>query len=409
MKKKLLLLLTLFNLKINPSEISAPNSSLPPADFVTTTQTLEKRKAELLKKIKKTDQSIQLYRPTTMPICTGGTAADGLLLLIAIAEIGGHIESAKLRKEQVKNKKELKEIEQSLADLYFKELDPIEKKKVLVLKLEANQRAKEKVSHNPSALSKIAQTHSFYKNIVGLHVATLVGSLVWGICTPSERISLYLMIGSLLTSIYPGIKCKSARDATEKLEKIKKLETKHSLLEGELKRIEDLPTPTYSSEQKKLRTKNLAVIPSNKIFKKIYNKAHFQCLDTPGKKEKLLSRLEALTQETNTLSQEASPLEKIVEKKLQQKRHSKLADIHFVGTIGLFFAGASLKIIKPNSIGALATVAYILGASLYSIKCDIEASLIQETDSKLKKIKRKLASLEGKRAKYVASLAALQT
>ena len=407
MEKKLLLsLLCLLQIGLIQSAVALPtNTSLSQSDFVTTTELLEKQKSVLVSKIKQNDARIEAIRDIAR-LAAGPNNPAALFLLPALISVG--YKQAALEKEQAKNKFELADLDASLETAYFEQLEPFWKKKLLLSKIEANTTESKKLSDKMPQLYKTSQQKPFYLKLSLLNFAALVGTMSFMESTTNlnpnlkylRNLSTGIGCAFLLSIMFPVAKLCIASDAHTELENIKK-----KILELEMKKsdlVYKMNNTDSSLTAKKPTLETLAVVPSNGFFKAIYDAAHFEAIDTEGKKKNLLSKIEATTTESNKLSNEATSLEKTAAIKPFYSRRFKIS---CASLITLFCCLPVLPKYKSK-------IDYAVIFSVYGFSLSILASMIQfvqaeEAGKSLEEVKKGITALKKQIAKHSANLATI--
>lgn len=403
--KKLMLLLSIFYCEIALS--TTPTTALDcQSDFITTTELFEKKKAELIARIKKNNTQIETIQSTARSAAGPNNFFALFRLLIIIAEMP---KEAALIKEQVKNQSDLTEINTYLETTYFNQLDPSAKKKLLLLKIEDHKKEAETLSQQLPSLSKTASTQSFYTKLIFLNTTGLLSSLA--IMTRHSQLKyltslgLGLFIPTLCGALFACCKYESAKNAYEIISKNHKklavLALKQTELYKEIESLNTAPTPLLSSEQQTQKIRNLGVVPSNELFRKVYDEAHFEQLDTPEKKKKLLSKIETTITESNKLTNEALSLEKTAAKKTLYGGYLGASFIYFMS---VSYLTSKVKT-TPFSFSDNALGAYILFSSIPMFISLFKIIDAVEAGKTLKEVKGKLAKLNEKAAEHSANLA----
>ena len=205
----------------------------------------------------------------------------------------------------------------------------------------------------------------------------------------------------LFSIIFPLAKYCIASDAHRELETIKK-----KLLELEMKKpglVHEVSGINSSLADKKPTLETLAVVPSNELFQAVYDAAHFEQLDTEGKKKKLLSKIEVTTIESNTLTNEASSLEKTAAKKPLYWKYLGASCAYFMSAAYL----TNKVKVKPYSFSDYALGAYILCSMIPAFVSFIKIEEADEAQKKLEEVKKKIIELKEQTAKHSADLATL--
>ncbi len=404
MEKRLVLsLLCALHIGLIKPAIALPtNTSVSQSDFIEKTKLLEEKKAALISKMQQNDQVIRSHNDAVRSCNGDGGAAAIILLPLMIATMMETNKINALHKEQIKNKLELAAVEESLEAAYFEELDPVWKKKLLISKNETFTAEFKKLSSEMPVLEKASQKKPFYFKLCLLNAAALVGAGVLAGKTNSNKnlkhlhnLSKGMLAAFFFSIIFPLSKLFIALDDHRDLEVIKK-----KLLELEMKKsdlVHKMNETDSSFTTKKPTLETLAVVPSNELFKEIYDAAHFEKLDTESKKKKLLSKIEATTTESNKLTNEASSLEKKVAKK-------SLYWKYFGASLFYFFSAGYLKT-TPGSFSENALLAHMLFSTIPAFASLFKLIDAEEAGKSLEEIKRKLIELKEKTAQHSVDLA----